>query len=59
MGFLQLTKDIGLIWLVKMWGGGGRAKSIMGIRNFNLRRSQLRKMGKVRSWVQMTLGKRA
>ena len=23
MGFLQLTKDIGLIWLVKMWGGGG------------------------------------
>jgi len=29
----------------------------MGIRNFNLQRSQLRKRGTIRSLVQMTLGK--
>jgi hypothetical protein len=29
------------------WGGGGGSKSTVGIRNFNLRRSQVRKMGKI------------
>jgi len=33
-------------FVVNIWGGGA-AKSTMGIRNFNLRRSQLRKKWKV------------
>ena len=34
---------VGINWIIKFWGGGGRAKSIMCIRNFNLRGNQVRK----------------
>jgi hypothetical protein len=36
---------IGVTWLVTVGGGG--SKSTMDIRNFNLRKSQVRKMGKI------------
>ena len=36
---------IGITWLII--GGGGGAESTMGVRNFNLLRSQVRKMGKI------------
>ena len=54
--FVQLTKGIGVTWLVTI-GGRGRPKSIVGIRNLNLQRSRLGKRGTIRSLVQITLGK--
>ena len=44
---------VSVIWVITFGGSGGGDKIIMGIMNFNLRKTQVRKKGEV--WVELVL----